>query len=163
MAMKRCAVCRGKDLRETVEAVDVTVPTDSGPFRVRVSGVSSVRCESCGKSFLSGPDLGRAELLAGAEAVARGLRDGATFKFVRKALGLRAVELGELLDVSAETVSRWENGHRAAERSVWNTLADLVADKLGGRTVTLARLKALAKPRIPKEPVRLKLASGARG
>jgi hypothetical protein len=39
---------------------------------------------------------------------------------------------------------------------------DLVADKLGGRTVTLARLKALARPRMPRQPVRLRLASGAR-
>ncbi len=162
--MKRCAVCRSDDLRETRETVDVSVPTDAGPFRVRVSGVSTAKCGSCGESFLSGPDLGRAELLAGAEAIARGLRDGATLKFVRKALGLRAVDLGELLDVSAETVSRWENGHRSAERSVWNTLADLVRDKLGGSTITLERLKALAKPRIPRQPVRLRLdLAGARG
>jgi hypothetical protein len=162
--MKRCPVCRGEDLRETEETVDVAVPTGSEPFRVRVSGVSTVKCGTCGESFLSGPDLGRAELLAGGEAIARGLRDGATLKFVRKALGLRATELGELLDVSAETVSRWENGHRAAERSVWNTLADLVADKLGGRTITIERLRAPGKPRIPRQPVRLSLApAGARG
>jgi DNA-binding XRE family transcriptional regulator len=162
--MKRCAVCRSDDLRETQETVDVSVPTDSEPFRVRVSGVSTLKCGSCGESFLSGPDLGRAELLAGAEAIARGLRDGATLKFARKALGLRAVELGELLDVSAETVSRWENGHREAERSVWNTLADLVADRLGGRTVTVERLRSLAKPRVPKQPVRLRLGlAGPRG
>ncbi len=160
--MRRCAVCRSNDLREATEAVDVAVPTDSAPFRVRVSGVSSVRCGACGESFLSGPDLARAELLAGAEAMARGLRDGATLKFVRKALGLRAIELGELLDVSAETVSRWENGHRTAERSVWNTLADLVSDKLGGRTATVERLRAPAKAQIPKRPVRLKLVAGAR-
>jgi DNA-binding XRE family transcriptional regulator len=155
--MKRCAVCRSDDLRETEETVDVAVPTDSERFRVRVSGVSAVKCGSCGESFLSGSDLGRAELLACGEAIARGLRAGATLKFVRKALGLRAAELGELLDVSAETVSRWENGHRPAERSVWNTLADLVSDKLGGRTVTVDRLRARGKPRIPKEPVRLRL------
>ena len=159
--MKRCAACGSEGFRETTEAVDVVVPTDSGPFRVRVSGVNAVKCGRCGESFLSGPDLGRAELLAGAEAIARGLRDGATLKFVRKALGLRAVELGELLDVSAETVSRWENGHRAAERSVWNTLADLVADRLGGRTTTVERLRVPARPRVPAHPVRLRLASGA--
>lgn len=162
--MKRCAVCRGEDLHEAEETVEVAVPTDSEPFRVRVSGVSTVKCGTCGETFLSGPDLGRAELLAGGEAIARGLRDGATLKFVRKALGLRAAELGELLDVSAETVSRWENGHRAAERSVWNTLADLAADKLGGRTITIERLRAPGKPRIPRQPVRLSLAPArARG
>jgi hypothetical protein len=65
--------------------------------------------------------------------------------------------LGDLLDVSAETVSRWGNGHRAAERTVWNTLADLVADKLAGTTTTLDRLPAHGAARMPKHPVRLRL------
>jgi transcriptional regulator with XRE-family HTH domain len=88
--------------------------------------------------------------------MARGLRDGSTFKFIRKALGLRASELGDLLDVSPETISRWENSHRAAERSVWNTLADLVSDKLRGKRTTLDRLTT-PRSRIPKQPVRLRL------
>ncbi len=155
--MKRCAVCRSDDVSETEETVDVRVPTASGAFVVRVSGIPAVKCGACAESLLNGRDLGRAELLASAEAIARGLRDGPTLKFVRKALALRAAELGELLDVSAETVSRWENGHRVAERSVWNTLADLVADKLAGATTTLDRLQSLAEPRLPKQPVRLKL------
>jgi DNA-binding XRE family transcriptional regulator len=137
--------------------VDVRVPTASGAFVVRVSGIPAVKCGACGESLLNGPDLGRAELLASAEAIARGLRDGPTLKFVRKALGLRAAELGELLDVSAETLSRWENGHRVAERSVWNALADLVGDKFAGVTTTADRLRALGEPRLPKQPVRLKL------
>ncbi len=99
----------------------------------------------------------RPELLAGAEAIGRGHRDGATLRFVRKALGLRAAELGGLLEVSAETVSRWENGHRAATPSVWNTLADLVADRLTGATTTLDRLGTRGGSRLPKQPVRLKL------
>jgi DNA-binding XRE family transcriptional regulator len=151
-------MCHGSDLRETRETVEVVVPTATGPFRVRVSGVASLKCGNCGESFLRGPDLGRAQLLAGADALGRGLRDGQTLKFVRKTLGLRAAELGELLGVSAETVSRWENGHREAERSVWNALADLVADKLAGTTTTLERLRAHGSPRVPKRPVRLRLA-----
>jgi DNA-binding XRE family transcriptional regulator len=155
-AMKRCAACRSDDLRETEETVEVRVPSMKAPFQVRVTGLSATRCGACGETFLHGPDLGRADLLAAAEAMTRGLRDGGTLKFVRKALGLRASELGELLDVSSETISRWENGHRAAERSVWNTLADLVSDKLTGSTTTLDRLRA-AEPHIPKQPVRLRL------
>ncbi len=155
--MKRCASCRSDNLRETKEAVEVRVPSTPEPLVVLVTGVSAIKCGSCGESFLSGPDLGRAELLAGAEAMTRGLRDGGTFKFIRKALGLRAADLGNLLDVSPETISRWENSHRAAERSVWNTLADLVSDKLHGKKTTLDRLTA-PEPRIPKQPVRLKLA-----
>lgn len=154
--MKRCVSCRSSDVREVREAVEVRVPSSPEPLVVRVTGVSAVKCGACGEAVLSGVDLGRAELLAGAEAMARGLRDGGTFKFVRKALGMRAAELGALLDVSPETISRWENGHRAAERSVWNTLADLVTDKIQGTDTTLARLKA-PKARIPKQAIRLSL------
>ena len=158
--MKRCASCQSGDLREVRETVEVRVPSSPTPLVVRVTGVSATKCGGCGELFLNGEDLGRAELLAGAEAMGRGLRDGGTLKFVRKALGLRASELGDLLDVSPETVSRWENSHRAAERSVWNTLADLVADKLKGTRTTLDRLAA-PEPRIPKEPVRLNLAAAS--
>jgi DNA-binding XRE family transcriptional regulator len=153
--MKRCVSCRSSDVWETTEAVEVRVPAPE-PLLVRVTGVAAVKCGACGEVVLAGADLGRAELLAGAEALARGLRDGGTFKFVRKALGMRAAELGGLLDVSPETISRWENGHRAAERSVWNTLADLVSDRLQGTSTTLQRLTA-PRPSIPKQPVRLRL------
>lgn len=153
--MKRCVSCRSSEVQETREAVEVRVPSPE-PLVVRVAGLSGLKCGACGEVVFSGADLGRAELLAGAEAMARGLRDGGTFKFIRKALGMRAAELGSLLDVSPETISRWENGHRAAERSVWNTLADLVADKLKGTDTTLTRLKA-PKGRIPKQAIRLSL------
>jgi DNA-binding XRE family transcriptional regulator len=154
--MKRCVSCRSRDVREVREVVEVRVPSSPEPLVVRVTGVSAIKCGGCGESVLSGADLGRSALLAGAEAMARGLRDGGTFRFIRKALGMRASEIGTLLDVSPETISRWENGHRAAERSVWNTLADLVADRLDGTDTTLARLK-VPRPSIPKQPVRLKL------
>jgi DNA-binding XRE family transcriptional regulator len=154
--MKRCVSCRSRDVREVREAVEVRIPSSPEPFVVRVTGVSAIKCGSCGESVLNGVELGRAELLAGAEAMARGLRDGGTFKFIRKALGMRASELGSLLDVSPETISRWENGHRAAERSVWNTLADLVSDKLHGTNTTLTRL-TIPKARIPKQVIRLTL------
>lgn len=154
--MKWCVSCRSSDLRETKGAVEVRVPSSPEPLVVRVTGVSAVKCGACGELVFSGADLVRSELLAGAEAMARGLRDGGTFKFIRKALGMRAAELGSLLDVSPETISRWENGHRAAERSVWNTLADLVTDRLQGTETTLTRL-TVPKPRIPKQVVRLSL------
>lgn len=157
--MKRCVSCRSSDVREIREAVEVRVPAPE-PLVVHVTGVSAIKCGACGETVLSGADLGRAELLAGAEAMARGLRDGGTFKFIRKTLGMRAAELGDLLDVSPETVSRWENGHRAADRSVWNTLADLVADRLKGTDTTLTRLRA-PKARIPKQAIRLSLSAAS--
>jgi DNA-binding XRE family transcriptional regulator len=157
--MKRCVSCKSSDVREIRESAEVRVPASPEQLVVRVSGVSAIKCGACGESVLNGADLGRAELLAGAEAMARGLRDGGTFKFIRKALGMRASELGTLLDVSPETISRWENGHRAAERSVWNTLADLVADQLEGTHTTLTRL-TVPRARVPKQAIRLRLGVG---
>lgn len=159
--MKRCANCKSADVHEGHETVEVAVPTAAGPLRVRVSGVSAVRCGHCRESFLLGPDLARAELLAAREALMRGHWDGPVLRFARKALGLRATELGELLDVSAETVSRWENGHRVAERSVWNTVADLLHDRLEGSTTTLDRLRSRPARELPRRPLQLRLGSAA--
>ncbi len=155
--MKRCERCRGADLRDVEETVVVRVPAAAGGLEILVSGVSAAKCAACGVSYLSGPDLERADLVAAAEAMRRGVREGPALRFARKALGLRATELADLLDVSAETVSRWENGHRLAERSVWNTLAGLVGDALEGSTATCDRLRAFAGSQTPRRPIRLRL------
>ncbi len=155
--MKRCIQCQGTDLQDVAEMVPVRVPMAGGELEVRVSGVSAARCSTCGESYLKGPDLERADLLASAEAMRRGLRDGPTLEFIRRALGLRAAKLAELLGVPTAVVSQWEDGHRAVERSVWNALADLVSDELAGATTTLDRLRALTEPRVPTDPVRVDL------
>ena len=153
--MTRCSACQSSNVRETRESVEITVPGGEAAPRPGDWCLGG-QVRDLSRIDPRWADLGRAELLAGAEAIARGLRAGGTFRFVRKALGLRAVELGSLLEVSPETVSRWENGHRSAEPSVWNTLADLVSDRLEGTDTTLTRLKA-SKGRIPRQPVRLSL------
>jgi DNA-binding XRE family transcriptional regulator len=44
--------------------------------------------------------------------------NGREIRFLRKAIGFTAKELASDLDVSEETVSRWENGHLAIGNSV---------------------------------------------
>lgn len=39
---------------------------------------------------------------------------GSEIRFLRKAIGIKAVNLAKFLDVTAETFSRWENGNGAA-------------------------------------------------
>ena len=64
--------------------------------------------------------------------------------------------------VSPETVSRWENGGRAAALSAVATLGAMVLDHAAGSTMTADRLQALRKgPRLAKV-VRLDLRAGAR-
>jgi putative zinc finger/helix-turn-helix YgiT family protein len=112
-----------------------------------VSEVPGRRCSKCKFSTVSGEAGARFELLVAAELVKRGLRSGASFKFLRKTLGMKATELARVMNVAAETVSRWETGQREVDWPEFLLLGCLVDDKLAGRTTVLARAAALAAPR----------------
>ena len=122
------------------------------PHAVTVAGVEFAtelpgrRCPRCGHSTVNGPAAVRFDLLVAAELVKRGLRSGDSFRFMRKALGMKAIEIAEAFNVAPETVSRWENGQREVDGPEFMLLGFLVDDKLAGRTTTLSRLKALAEP-----------------
>ena len=104
------------------------------------------RCPACGYSTVNGPAAVRFELLVADELFKRGLRSGAAFKFMRKALGMKAAEIASAFNVAPETVSRWETGQREVDWPEFMLLGFLVDDKLAGRTTTLSRLQALAEP-----------------
>lgn len=53
-------------------------------------------------------ELGRFELLAAAALARHGVCTSEAFKFIRKSLGMRATDLGAVLGVAPETISRWE-------------------------------------------------------
>jgi transcriptional regulator with XRE-family HTH domain len=75
-----------------------------------------------------------------AEIVKRGIRTGSEFKLVRKVAGFRANDIAMLLDVAAETVSRWESGKVALPRTALFALAELYERPV----VTRKKLEALA-------------------
>lgn len=122
------------------------------PHAVTVAGVEFAaelpgrRCPTCGYSTVNGPAAVHFELLVAAELVKRGLRSGESFKFMRKALGMKATEIAAAFNVAPETVSRWETGQREVDWPEFMLLGFLVDDKLAGRTTTLTRLQALAEP-----------------
>jgi transcriptional regulator with XRE-family HTH domain len=74
---------------------------------------------------------------------------------MRKALSLRGSELGALLDVTAETISRWENGQRNVHRTAWVALGSMVLEKMQGSTSTLDRLQMLTHDELAPNVVRL--------
>ncbi len=55
----------------------------------------------------------------------RGARAGVQLKLVRKAAGLKATELADLLGVTPETVSRWECGRSEIPRAAVYVLVEL--------------------------------------
>lgn len=134
--------------------------TESGVVR-SIDGVEFVgslpvaRCIECGEATFEFEDLARFDLEVARSLLAHGIRGPAALKFVRKSLGLKGVEAAELLSISHETLSRWENGKIRPDANALAVLAALVADALAGETTTRDRLRALASPKKPENPVRV--------
>ena len=151
--MKRCPTCKKAKLTEGTTALERTFPARGGKVRAVVEGVPAMVCRACGEAVVMSEDLARAELIAANRLIDAGARSGALLSWTRRSLGLLAADLAALLGITAETVSRWENDRVEPEPAVWNAVADLVADRLEGRTRTQDRLRtaALAKrpPRLP--------------
>ena len=74
-------------------------------------------CDSCGAVYFNGTALGDFDLAVANKLARAGVSDGEAIKFMRKAVGLPAVTLAELLDTSPETVSRWERGVSHIDRA----------------------------------------------
>lgn len=102
-------------------------------------------CGSCGHAFTS-PNRDRAIDLDVARKLSEmGARNKEAFRFMRRALGYTAAELGELLGVEPETLSRWETGKRAIPSCQMTNLASLVLDRQRGRDSMVARLRAVVE------------------
>jgi len=163
--MKRCPTCKKTNLTKGTTAVERAFPSRGGKVRAVVENVPALVCRGCGEAVVAGEDLARAELIAASRLIDAGARSGALLSWTRRALGLLATDLAALLGITAETVSRWENDRVEPEPAVWNVVADLVADRLEGRTRTQDRLRTAAVSRRPfKAPVTVRfepaLASG---
>lgn len=151
--MKQCVKCHGAlGATEVPEEITVAGATFSGSIQAQ-------RCDSCGEVYLAAEDAMRFDLRVARELGSRGAATGETFRFMRKAIGMRAADLASLLGVSAETVSRWERGERPVDRAALTVLGALVTDKLERRATTMKLLKAQQDP---QEVQGLKLAVRAK-
>lgn len=85
---------------------------DSGLPNVYLTGIKYYICEVCKWIKAEIPAIG--ELM---NALARALVEkqsplsGTEIKFLRKRLGLKAIDFAGMVNVTAEQVSRWENDH----------------------------------------------------
>lgn len=117
------------------------------------------RCVKCGSMLVESVAMGVGELRAAGWLAENNIISGASFKFMRKALMFRAKEIADLLGVTPESVSRWENGRLDVDRRVWFLLAEIVLDRVEGeagkRTSTLERLKAFKRPPPNRKEVRI--------
>jgi DNA-binding transcriptional regulator YiaG len=104
-------------------------------------------CDACGEELVADETMRRFELSVAARLAHIGEASGEALRYMRKALGLRAVDLAELLALRPETISRWENGRATVDRGAFAALAAAISDELAGRHATLDVLRALGRPR----------------
>lgn len=99
------------------------------------------RCKACGEILTELAEIERQEQLAAEQLVARGIRSGTEFRFVRKCAGFQANTVAELFGVRKETVSRWERGEVEIPRTAAYTLGALFEHP----KLTRQRLEAFAR------------------
>jgi hypothetical protein len=147
--IKRCIECGGRRFKRS--AMANTTAISGVEFE---TAMPASTCIKCGQQYSRLADMEPIELGISFELAVRGVRTGEAFRYMRKALGLRAVDLAVLLDVSAETISRWETG--APEALAFTVLGSLIADRKAGHDRTAERLRALKqKPKPARVQVSL--------
>src|SRR2546426_4119843 len=152
MKKTQCPAC-GKT---TFEAATYAARRDLDGRRF-TADVPARKCTSCGELLISGPGIAAFERAITLE-LARGGDVGAEgFRWLRKAAGLKAVRLAELLDVTPMQVSRWENGRKPLERRAIALVSALALEQLEGKGATRAVLEALSASKKRPKNMRLDL------
>ncbi len=148
-----CAACGSREFR-----------TGDVDHRLEVAGavaegtVEASVCVRCGEEYVAADELRRFELMA-AKTLLQEWPKGEIFAFARRAIGMKAAELADLLGVAAETVSRWERGHQEPPRTAFIALLMMVLDALGGGDVTRTALDRMAST--PSAPPRVRVPDAA--
>ena len=120
----KCIKCGGAKFGKTTYEDTIEV----GDGRVFVAEVPAVACAACGEVLVDGPGLQAAEMAVARQLAASGEPTGASFRFMRKAIGYPAKTLAGELGIAPETVSRWENGERPVDAATWLLLAGMVTE-----------------------------------
>ena len=104
-----------------------------------VADVPASTCKKCGESMIDYTPLHLFNLAIAGKLAKLGASSGDAFKFMRKAIGMKASDLAALLHVVPETVSRWETGQRNVDYGAMVVLGAIVLDRIENKTMTLDR------------------------
>lgn len=133
--MKTCGKCGGEGRMQPVPRYQVRKELMGGMHVELIDVVQALVCGKCRTELRT--DIPDMPGLVAAVSVARAKEPlklgGQEIRFLRKSVGLTAKELASDLDVSDETVSRWENGHLAIGNSVERILRWKVCNALGDK------------------------------
>lgn len=106
--MDRCYACGG----ELNSSKDQPYHYNECGLEVVLVGVEQYGCAQCGESFAAIPNMQKLHRLIGSNICEKrkALLLPEEIKFLRKDLHLKAKELAQILGVTPQTVSKWENG-----------------------------------------------------
>jgi len=86
------------------------------------------RCSSCGEGLYAYEEIERQDALIADALIARGIRTGEEFVFVRKSADVAAADVARLFGVRPETVWRWEHDESEIPRTAAYALGQPQAD-----------------------------------
>lgn len=155
--MERCPQCGGAITPAKKHQTEIV---DGTTFIVKLPAFA---CRECRGVFMEGHALERVDLEIACVLATRASASGAGFRFLRKALGMRAHDLAELLNVTAETISRWENDQRAVDGNAWIVVGSIVLEKANRPPTTLKRALGLIKGPSLGKTVRIDVTSSNGG
>jgi putative zinc finger/helix-turn-helix YgiT family protein len=152
--MKTCVECGSDKLQEADVQIERSI---AGALFLTTA--SATRCGACGEEYVAGEAVQKFELSIASYLALAGVHSGEVFRFMRKAIGMRAADLADLLGVAPETVSRWENDEREPERGLFGVLGALIGDKIAGRTTVLDMLRAQRNPKPLGKQIKIPVAA----
>ncbi|MSP61685.1 MAG: helix-turn-helix domain-containing protein [Myxococcales bacterium] len=141
--LNRCPNCNSKNLATRPIATSRSVAGHL--FTAAVPGQT---CCDCGEKVYAAADLARFDLATALALADAGETSGEAVRSMRKAAGVSAKKLAELLDVRPESVSRWENDRGKVDRATLAVLRQIIAERAGIPARNLVTfLRSLAKPK----------------
>ena len=146
---ERCPICGQDTMTMKRETFHDTI---SGLPHVFIVNMETWRCTSCGEHSVSYPQHAQNLRMLAQEVVMKGSRlTGDEVRFLRKHVQWSGTKLAKHLGVSAETVSRWENGHEVigpvADRLVRLVIAAEAEEE--GLRYEVANLVRIAETPVP--------------
>lgn len=84
---------------------------ESGLDNVFLMNIDSYNCDECNEKVVCIPELGELSRAIGRALLKKpSLLNGKEIRFLRKNMGLKALQLKEMIGIDNSTISRWENG-----------------------------------------------------
>lgn len=151
--MSKCSACKKGELHPSKTEMKFVV----GEYTF-VATVPADACRKCGEAIVHIDDWGRAEQAVARWLIANGQPSGQATRFLRKVVAIQAKEIARLLDVTPETVSRWEAGTQSLPHSVWAAVTTIALDALEGKPGLRERLAGLHSTRPVDAPIVLNVA-----